>query len=47
MMTDVALSIHVHDALEREFNVDIEDRRILLKSIEECVKFILEDHKAV
>lgn len=45
--SNINLSIQVHDALEREFNIDIDDKKILMKSIEECVKFILEDHKSV
>ena len=28
--------VHVHDALEREFNFDIDDRKHLLVSIEDC-----------
>jgi hypothetical protein len=37
----------VHDALEREFNIDIDDKRILLGSIGECIAFVLESHAAV
>lgn len=44
---DIKLSIHVHDALEREFNIDIDDKKILLGTIEDCVKFVLEEHSAL
>jgi acyl carrier protein len=37
----------IHDAIEREFSIDIDDRKILLTSIEEAFDFILSDHKAV
>lgn len=44
---DIALVINIHDAIEKEFNIDIDDRKILLGSIEECVKFIMESHAAI
>lgn len=34
--TDLRTAIHVHDALEREFNIDILDKHFLCASIEEC-----------
>lgn len=30
---DIKMCILIHDAVEREFNVDIDDRKILLQSI--------------
>jgi len=44
---DIPLAINIHDALEREFNIEVDDKKILLNSVEECVKFILEDHKSI
>lgn len=41
------MSVNVHDALEREFNIDIDDKKILLVSIKQCVNFILENHAAI
>ncbi len=46
-MGDIRVSIHVHDALEREFNIDIDDKKILLGSITEAVKFVLDNHAAI
>ena len=40
-------SILVHDALEREFNIDVNDQNILLGSIRECVALIMMEHGAV
>merc|ERR1712151_491822 len=33
--------IHVHDALELEFSFDIDDRKHLLVSIEDCFQFVM------
>ena len=44
---DIRTCVMVHDMLEREFNVDIDEKRILLQSIEECFDHIMNDHKAV
>lgn len=46
-VTDIACSIHIHDALEREFNIDIDDKKVLLRTVEDCVKHIMEDHKSI
>ena len=37
----------IHDALEREFNIDIDDRKHLLQSVESCFRFIMSVHAAV
>ena len=37
----------VHDALEREFNIDIDDRKHLLVSVEDCFQFIMSVHTAI
>lgn len=44
---DVRTSIMVHDILEREFNIDIDDRKILLTSIRDCVGFIMDNHSSI
>ena len=44
---DVRTCVFVHDALEREFCIDIDDRKVLLNSIEECFAFILSEHSAL
>lgn len=44
---DLRTTILVHDALEREFCIDVDDRKILLLSIEECFDFIMGSHHAV
>ena len=33
---DMRTIIHVHDALEREFNIDILDKHHLCLSVEDC-----------
>jgi len=37
----------VHDILEKEFNIDIDDRKILLGSIGECTQFVMENHVSI
>ena len=34
----------VHDALEREFNIVIDDRKHLLVSVEDCFQFMMSVH---
>lgn len=45
--TNIPLIIQIHDALEKEFNIDIDDRRTLLKNVKDCVNFVLENHQAI
>ena len=44
---DIKTCVLVHDALEREFNIDIDDRRLLLQSIQDCFHFIMSMHTAI
>jgi hypothetical protein len=37
----------IHDMLEREFNIDIDDRKILLTGIKDCVGFIMDNHSSI
>ena len=43
----VRTCIYVHDALEREFTIDIDDRKVLLTTIEESFAFIVDEHNAL
>ena len=44
---DIRQCIMIHDVLEREFNIDIDDRKILLQSVEDCFHFIMSNHTAL
>jgi hypothetical protein len=44
---DVRTCVLVHDAIEREFNIDIDDRKHLLVSVEDVFHFIMSLHAAV
>jgi hypothetical protein len=46
-MLDVRTSVLIHDALEKEFNVDIDDKKVLFGNVKEIVNWILENHAAV
>lgn len=42
--SDVSTSIHVHDALEREFGIDIKDRLVLVTDIETAFYIVMSHH---
>ena len=44
---DLRTAIHIHDALEREFNIEIDDRKDLMHGVEDCFHFIMSVHAAV
>ena len=44
---DVRTCVMIHDALEKEFNIDINDKNILLTSVKMCVGFIMDNHNAI
>ncbi|CDW74488.1 UNKNOWN [Stylonychia lemnae] len=44
---DIKTCILIHDIIEREFNIDIDDRKILLQSIQDCFHFIMSLHTAI
>lgn len=44
---DIRTCILVHDALEREFNIDIDDRKMLIVSVEDAFHFIMSLHTAL
>jgi hypothetical protein len=37
----------MHDAIEREFSIDIDDRKHLLQSVQDVFHFIMSMHAAV
>ena len=41
---DVTTSIHVHDALEREFGIEIKDKFVLVTDIETAFYVVLQHH---
>ena len=45
--TDVALAIQFHDALEQEFNCEIDDRKILVNSVKDAFFAVTEAHDAL
>ena len=46
-MIDIRTCVLIHDALEREFNIDIDDRKTLLQGIQDCFHFVMTLHNAV
>ena len=44
---DIKTCVLIHDAIEREFNVDIDDRKMLLHSVQDCFHYIMSMHAAV
>ena len=44
---DIKTCILIHDAIEREFNIDIDDRKYLLQSCQDVFHFIMSVHAAV
>ena len=44
---DIKTCILVHDAVEREFNIDIDDRKVLLQSVQDVFHFLMTVHQAI
>lgn len=44
---DIYTSIHIHDALEKEFNIDIKDRNILVADMETAFYVVTQSHDAI
>ena len=44
---DIKTCILMHDAIEREFNVDIDDRKMLLQSVQDVFHYIMSMHAAI
>jgi len=44
---NIRTCVLIHDILEKEFNIDIDDKKILLGTIRECVTFVMENHTSI
>ncbi len=44
---DVETSIQVHEAIEREFGIDVKDRHVLISDIEQAFHIVMQHHDAV
>ena len=44
---DIRTCVLIHDALEREFNIDIDDRKMLIVSVEDAFHFVMSLHVAL
>ena len=44
---DVKTCVLIHDAVEREFNIDIDDKKQLLQSVQDVFHFIMSMHAAI
>jgi len=42
--SDVATSIHIHDALEREFGIDVKDRLALVTDVQTAFYIVMSHH---
>ena len=43
---DIKTCVLIHDCIEREFSIDIDDRRILLQSVQDVFHFLMSVHGA-
>lgn len=44
---DVETSVQVHEAIEREFGIDIKDRHVLISDVEQAFHIVMQHHDAV
>ena len=44
---DIKTCVVIHDALGREFNNDIDERKVLLQSVQDCFHFLISMHAAI
>ena len=44
---DIKTCVLIHDALENEFSIEIDDRKHLLQSVQDCFHFIMSMHAAI
>ncbi len=44
---DVETSIQVHEAIEREFGIDVKDRHVLISDIEQAFHVVMQHHDSV
>jgi hypothetical protein len=45
--TDVATCVHIHDALEKEFGIEIRDRGILCHSVSVAFYVVMLHHDSI
>ena len=45
--TDIHTSIHVHDALEKEFGIDVNDKKILIADVETAFFVVIKGHDSI
>ena len=44
---DIATCIHVHEALEKEFGIDVKDKHILVSDVETAYYVVSQSHDSV
>ena len=44
---DIKTCVMIHDAIENEFNIEIDDRKLLMQSVQDCFHFVMSMHAAV
>ena len=44
--SDIRTCIHVHDAIEREFGIDINDRATLINDFDTAYYIVMQSHDA-
>lgn len=45
--TDISTCVHIHEALEREFGIEIKDRQTLINDIETAFSIVMHSHEAL
>ena len=45
--TDIYTCIHVHEALEREFGIEIKDKQILVSDVETAFSVVMQTHESL
>lgn len=44
---DIETSIHVHEALEKEFGIEVKDRNILITDVESAFYVVTQHHDSI
>jgi hypothetical protein len=44
---DIETSVHVHEALEKEFGIDVKDRNILITDVETAYYVVTQHHDSL
>lgn len=45
--SDITTCVHIHEALEREFGIEIKDRQVLISDIETAFSIVMHSHEAI